>query len=109
MTDIYQLHAEGIKQVQDYLGDACLTFAWAGGTWQMLPDSMRRRKDLGMGGYTLDADLVFTSLLAQFNGTVPALKNVITYAGARYRIDSIVSSPGAYQSEFHCNDVAAGV
>ena len=109
MTDIFQLHAEGIQQVQDYIGDACPSFAWNGGTWLIMPDSVTRSKGLNQGGYTLDADLVFTALMAQFNGSPPTIKNVITYDGARYRIDSIVSSPGAYQSEFHCNDVAAGV
>ena len=108
MTDIYQLHADGIRQVQDYLGTACPVFTWSGADWLAMPDSVMRRKDLGPGGFALDADLTMTVLLAQFGSSQPALKQTLFYMGMVYRIDAITHSPGGYQAELKCNDAAAG-
>lgn len=104
MPDVYAKHLASVKAVQAYLGPKCPVFTWAGNTYQMLPGSVMQRKDLGVGGFKLSSDLRFLVCSDAFPNPPPQLKQMLTYLGINFRIDSIRTLPGGILQEFECND-----
>lgn len=104
MTDIYGIHADGIGQVEAYLGDKCPTFIWNGNVIRILPGSAVRGKDLGEGGFRLRSDLKFVVRVSDLPVPGPALKQTIAYLGQNYRIDTMELFAGDTLQRFACND-----
>ncbi|HEV2350806.1 MAG TPA: hypothetical protein VG028_13275 [Terriglobia bacterium] len=110
--DVYSKHAASLKALQAYHGAACPLFVWNGINIPILPGSAVRGKDLGMGGFKLRSDLKFTvnvSDLQSLAGGGPQLKQIITYLGDPYRIDSIEKFEGGLLQRFECNDPSQGI
>jgi len=104
----YTEHAGGIAELIDELGDDCPTIVYAGVTVKVLPADARNAAKNGMGGMTLDADLSFTALLADFPST-PASNKSFTYDGKPYKIESVTFAPGRLQVQITANDAAQGL
>lgn len=104
MPDVYGKHLASVKAVQAYLGNTCPTITWNAAVYQVLPNSVVHRKDLGAGGFRLSSDLKFLVCSDAFPNPGPQLKQTIVYLGVDYRIDSIRTLPGGVLQEFECND-----
>jgi hypothetical protein len=104
----YQTHADGIQQVQDYLGDACPVFAWGGQAIRILPGSVKRGKDLELGGFGPYANLEFVVLMKDLPADL-GLKQIITYLGGNYRVETIEGFAGQSLARFACVDASQGV
>jgi hypothetical protein len=107
----YAVHAAGIAAVQTEQGAACPSFTWQGFTVLIQPGSAIRRKDLGTGGFSLNADLRLTVLVASFgNGYTTAdgiqtdiLQTEIDYLGESYKVESVMIVSGALQLHIEAN------
>lgn len=109
MPDIFAKHAQGVKSVQNWLGSACQSFAYAGNNYLICPDTAVRSKDLQAGGFKPNADLTFVVVVADLPAgwpTVgPKLREEIDYLGDRYRIREIHKLPGNTLAEFRCDEL----
>lgn len=109
MPNVFERHAQGVEAVQNYHGDNCPTFTWAGETYKLLPGSAIRRSKMGTGGFQLDCDLQFCALAAQFGENVPSDGAVIQYADTEWRIAEVHHFPGGQLLRFTCNHRHQGV
>ena len=102
-VNAFENHADGIRQVQDYLGDACPSFTWKDQVIRMLPSGAKKRKGVTLGGFQLESDLSFTILRADLPDQL-GLKDVITYLEEDYRVDAITRFAGDTLARFDCNN-----
>lgn len=111
--NIATVHAQGLAYVQTEAGSACPTFKWSGNTWLCLPGGAHKRKDLQMGGFNLNSDLMLTALVAQFGLDAVTLREKmlnteLDYLGLKYKVVSIIVAIGGQQIRIECNDLMAG-
>jgi hypothetical protein len=104
----YTEHADGIAELIAELGDDCPSIVYAGATVKVLPAAARNGLNNGMGGMSLDSDLSFTALLADFPST-PASNKSFTYEGKTYKINDVTFAPGRLQVHITANDAAQGL
>lgn len=102
-VNAYEYHADGIRQVQDYLGDACPAFFFRGARVQILPGTLLNRKGVTLGGFQLQSDLAFTVLAEDLPADL-VLKDIITYLDQPFRVDSIGRAAGDTLARFECNN-----
>jgi hypothetical protein len=107
----FEIHAAGLAALQTELATDCPSFAWKGQDWKCLPGGARRRKELGAGGFAMDADLQLTCLVAQFGVTAHVqreamLNTPLVYQGTRFRVDSVTIAAGGLQLRINCMDAA---
>lgn len=112
--DISQVHASSLGSVQDEAGTSCPVFTWNNGTWKCLPGGANLRKPNTTGGFSFEADLTITALVAQFGQTAEALRDdmmntVLTYLDTSYRIESVIIAIGGKQIRISCSHQAGGV
>lgn len=108
---LYDTHAAALAATQTILGEACPTITWSNAQWIMVPNSAQRRKDLHAGGFSLNADLVFEVLVAQFGESATTvashmLQTPIGYLGRTYKADQINIRPGGLQMQVVCNSIS---
>lgn len=116
--NVYEVHSASLSALQtelDTQGAAvkCPIFTWAGKDYKALPGGAHLKKDLTMGGLSLDADLMITVLVAQFNATANAqrdamLRTKLIYLGHNYRIESVTIAAGGQQLRIECRDAVQG-
>lgn len=113
MINPYAIHAAGIASVQLEQGTACPVMTWNGATIQIQPGGAIRRKDLGIGGFSLNADLRLTVLVASFLNYNSAdlvqadlLQTELDYLGEAYKVDSVTIAAGGLQLHLECNALA---
>lgn len=111
MINPYAIHAAGIAAVQVEQGTACPSLTWQGWTILIQPGSAIRRKDLGTGGFSLNADLRLTVLVSSFgHGYTTAdtiqediLQTEIDYLGESYKVESVMIVAGGLQLHIEAN------
>ena len=105
----YELHADSIRQIQDYLGPNCPNFVWAVGSApiRILPGSVKRGEELQLGAFGPQADLTFIVLTAVLPANF-ALNETLTYLGAAFRVVSIERFAGDTLARIDCQDAAQG-
>ncbi len=91
-----------------------LTLLWNGGTYPCLTGSSHRRKRNTSGGYTLEADKIFSIRAALFSTADLAIlkagtKNTLTHDGYTWRIDEAITPAGDPWVKLLCNDPAQGL
>ena len=110
--DPFSKHAQGIAAFQAYLGAACPVITWGvagqAQTIKVLPGSVVRRKDLGPGGFKLEADLQFTALAADVQDAGPTLKSLIQYDGETYEVQAIHKLSGDTVWRYQCDAADEG-
>lgn len=95
--------------VMNALGDSCPSFVWNNNPpIRIIPGTVQLKKHLDLGGFTMDADLVFQVNVVDLplNGQ-PTLKQTITYLNGQYRIVSIGTMAGGLTLEYRLVDVNA--
>lgn len=115
--NVYEVHAASLAALQTEYdqGDTvkCPVFLWREQNWKSLPGGARRRKDLGVGGFSLDSDLSIVCLVAQFGVSAQAQRDLmlntqLTYLGQLYQIQTITIAAGGLQLQIECNDAQEG-
>lgn len=110
----YATHARALKSLQDRLADECPVIVWGAQEYRIIPNSALRRGDLGPGGITLNADLQFEALTAEFLSddllTVADVKDALLttrleYLTDVYKVDAVHIRPGALQIQVQCTSV----
>lgn len=113
MTE-YEIHAQALQGVQERLGGACPFFVWHGKEYKISPGTASRRKDLGSGGFELNADFRFSCLigplLSSDSPTITDLKDSllqsrIIYLEDDYKPVSVDIMPGGLQIVVNCNSL----
>jgi|APGre2960657404_1045060.scaffolds.fasta_scaffold346272_2 hypothetical protein len=104
----YTEHAAGLAELQTELGDDCPAIVYAGATVKILPGAAANGSRNSVGGLSLESDLIFTALLADFPST-PASNKSFTYEGKPYKIETVTFGPGRVQVEINANDAAQGL
>ena len=105
----YERHAAALKSVQTRLGPSVVT--WDGDDLPIVPGTATRRKDLGAGGFSLNADMRFEALASCWgyddasNLKTDMLQTVVVYLGDNYKVESVGIRPGALQIVVECNSV----
>lgn len=108
--DVYQHHADGVKEVMDLLEGACPVARWDDQAFRILTGSTARGKLLGLGGFGLDTDLQFVALMAELPPPAgPQLQDVLQVSGRELRVQRIVDFAGGKLRRFVCVDVTQGV
>lgn len=81
----------------------CIVFG--GQAYPIVAGSVEVKKKLGAGGFSMDADLVFTMSNDVFgDSAAPTQKQLIVYLNKAYRIDSIRTLAGGVLQRYECND-----
>lgn len=112
-VNVFELHACAMATAQNLTG-ACPVFTWNGDDWQMMPNTSTLKKDLDIGGYSLDSDLSFHCLLAQFVEDFTdvetlkqsMLETAMVYLGHNYKIVSVGILAGGLILKISANDLA---
>jgi len=115
--DVFQFHAQAFATAQQLTGN-CPVFTWDGVDWLAIPNGALLKKNLSVGGFSLDFDLKLFALVQQFidNGTAEdaaSLKNLmletpLEYFGDSYKIVSVNINTGGQQIEILCNALSQG-
>lgn len=119
MINPYLIHAQSIGMVQAEQGKACpqVRFVGLGLTLNIQPGSARLNSPLASGGLQLNADLVFTILLSQFqpgfadaNAVQASLLQTLPnrrllYLGFDYKIESVMVLAGGLQLHIEANSL----
>lgn len=104
----YTEHADGLAELQAELGESCPVIVYAGATVKILPGAASNGSKNSVGGLSLESDLQFTALLADFP-SVPTANKSFTYEGKTYKIETVNFGPGRVQVEINANDAAQGL
>jgi hypothetical protein len=104
----YEVHAQGLKAEMDLLGNKCPIVTWNQKEIRILPGSAIKGKKLGEGGFRLSNDFRFVTLVSELPDPEPQLKQLITYNGDIFRIDTREKFAGGLQVRFECNDPNSG-
>ena len=107
----YTEHAEGVRSLQDELGDDCPLIWYAGRAIKVLPAVARVGSNNTIGGQSLDSDFSFVALAADFPQP-PASNQLFKYPGANgklFRIDNVFTAPGSAQIRISANDASQGI
>lgn len=108
----YLIHSQSLAALQVEQADACPVVTWAGADRLVLPGTAILRKDLANGsGFQLNADFVFTALIASWGQTnaqtlkAAILQTTVTYLGDLYKAISVHIAPGGLQVHVECNSL----
>lgn len=105
--NLFEIHASGIRAVQEQLGDECPTLFHNGQLVKILPGGVRLKRETTPGGFSLDSDLQLTCLSADFK-TPPTAKQTFKYPGqngTQYSITSVTTMAGGYQLRINGDEV----
>ena len=97
---------------QKRLGDDCPEITWNGEDYPLVPGSAALRKDLGSGGFKMNADLAADVLVSSFPFLdAPTLKNAmlqtaLVYLGDVYKVEAVTIYPGGLQVRLEANALA---
>lgn len=97
-----------LKSIKADLGNQFLT--WNNEQYGCIPSSASEIQALESGGNSADKVKNFTITLDLFtDGMLPRCKQIITFSGNRYRIDSIHNDPTGAFIRLLCIETARGV
>lgn len=83
---------------------------WAGNQYPCCAGAAGLGKDLGLGGFALDADLIVIIILEDLGeATPPTPKKTLTYEDKSYRIERTTTPPGSCFIALACIDPTKGV
>ena len=112
--NFYALHASGVQATIDLFADTCPVVTWVGVDRKVIPNSIIRRKDLAQGGFQMDADLRFETMVASWiddpNDSIRTVKNrmlqsPLGYLGEVYKIITVTVRPGELHMMVDCNSI----
>lgn len=101
----FELHAAAFAVMQQLTGN-CPVFTWDGIDWLMIPNGAMLKKNLTVGGFSLDNDLKFFCLVDQFvnagYSTADEVKDAMLetpmqYLADNYAIKSVTIMTGGLQ------------
>lgn len=113
----YAIHAGSIQSLIDEMGDDCPAFTWGGNDYSILPGTAKTRKDLTVGGFSLDFDLQFVALVSPFvAGAITGattlrdamLETEMQYLSDNYKIVSVDIVAGGQQVRIGANSLSQG-
>lgn len=107
--NLYAEHESGFGELVSLMGSDCPVFTWANSEWKIIPNTAVFRKPLDIGGFTLNSDLRFWTLLDQFqangiNDIINSLQDTsMAYLGADYKITGVSIAPGGLHAIIEAN------
>ena len=108
--NLWGFHAKAMQIFENILAGDCPQFSWAGKVYTIVPNSVMSRRPLQYGGFTQDADLRFSCLIAQFGLSGIVLKNTMLqtqmgYLGELYKVTSVDILPGGLTAVINCDSL----
>lgn len=97
--NLFAIHAGAVKTLQGILGDDCPKLFFNGELINIIPGSVKLKREAGPGGLSLDADISITCL-AEYFKTLPEPKQTFYYPGQKgthYRITGVDTMPTGLQ------------
>ena len=108
----FKIHADSIASFQATMGTECPLVTILGKDVSVIPGTAMLRKDLSPGGFQMNADFVFTVLVASFGPGSNAvdiknktLQRQISYLGDAYKVASVSILAGGFQLHFEANSI----
>lgn len=103
---VYTDHAAALSSLRDELGVDCPVIVWQTLTIKVLPGGVRLKSSNSLGGLALESDFQFSCIAADFNGTLPASNQSLTYRGQSLKIESVTVAAGGLQLRINANHSA---
>jgi len=103
MSDVYG-QADAVEQVETELGSLVTL---ASGVYPCILGSRAESKDLGMGGFATDSDLVIVIRKELFS-TEPVTEELVTVTDRVVRTQTITHAPDGSVLVLACNDSTRG-
>lgn len=104
-TDAYSM-ADALEQLESEVGGS---FTWNNTEFPAVVGTRTEGKNLGAGGFGLEAGIQIVVRQELFTGALPTSKELLTVASRQYRIDSVDHSPDNALLVINCVDDTRGV
>lgn len=112
MATLHDEILEDLAEIESDIGsqNGPPTFIWSSGSYTCIPSSAKNERVLSEGGFMIEADLVLSVRLNQFQSlALPQAQQTISYLNNSYRIINVHTQPvfGTYLRLF-CQSIFRG-